>query len=263
MGCCPFLQNTQRSRHDDLSRLTYVSPAKVDLNRNRRKPELHTKQKAQGKGNMIETQTPKSKRPAALRKAVGPRLFFWTQAVVALFSVKSRRLGQRGHRNCSRPNPDGIVVDAEAGHIYWTNMGNPIKNDGSIERVDLDGKNRATIIPEGSDIHPKAAPSREGEQQIVLVRSRGDARHALQSRWFKDRNPCGYQWSDPRPGPDATKWCVGITVDPKRGKVYWTQKGPTKGGSGSIFRANIEIPKGATPANRSDIESSSPICRNR
>jgi hypothetical protein len=21
--------------------------------------------------------------------------------------------------------PDGIVVDAEAGHIYWTNMGHP------------------------------------------------------------------------------------------------------------------------------------------
>src|SRR5258708_18063520 len=42
MGCCPFLQNTQRSRHDDLSRLTYVSSAKVDPNRNRLKPELHT-----------------------------------------------------------------------------------------------------------------------------------------------------------------------------------------------------------------------------
>ena len=30
--------------------------------------------------------------------------------------------------------PDGIVVDVEAGHIYWTNMGVPNKNDGSIER---------------------------------------------------------------------------------------------------------------------------------
>jgi hypothetical protein len=59
---------------------------------------------------------------------------------------------------------------------------------------------------------------------------------------------------DPRPGPDQTKWCVGITVDPKRGKIYWTQKGPTKGGSGRIFRANIEIPNGETPANRTDIE---------
>jgi len=59
---------------------------------------------------------------------------------------------------------------------------------------------------------------------------------------------------DPRPGPDATKWCVGITVDSERGKIYWTQKGPTKGGTGRIFRANTEIPRGETAANRSDIE---------
>jgi enoyl-CoA hydratase/carnithine racemase len=42
--------------------------------------------------------------------------------------------------------PDGIVVDAMAGHIYWTNMGIPSLNDGSIERADIDGKNRKTIL---------------------------------------------------------------------------------------------------------------------
>jgi hypothetical protein len=31
---------------------------------------------------------------------------------------------------------------------------------------------------------------------------------------------------DARPGRDAKKWCVGITVDPERGQIYWTQKGP-------------------------------------
>ena len=30
--------------------------------------------------------------------------------------------------------PDGIAVDVQAGHIYWTNMGIPNLNDGSIER---------------------------------------------------------------------------------------------------------------------------------
>jgi hypothetical protein len=34
--------------------------------------------------------------------------------------------------------PDGIVVDVEAGHIYWTNMGVPNRNDGSIERADIE-----------------------------------------------------------------------------------------------------------------------------
>ena len=59
---------------------------------------------------------------------------------------------------------------------------------------------------------------------------------------------------DSRPGSDATKWCVGITIDPKNQKFYWTQKGPTKGGTGSLRRANINTPKGQTAANRTDIE---------
>src|SRR6476661_8262469 len=51
--------------------------------------------------------------------------------------------------------PDGIIVDVEAGHIYWTNMGVPSRNDGSIERADLDGQNRVTIIGEGKTFTPK------------------------------------------------------------------------------------------------------------
>ncbi|MBV9519982.1 MAG: 3-hydroxyacyl-CoA dehydrogenase, partial [Hyphomicrobiales bacterium] len=53
---------------------------------------------------------------------------------------------------------------------------------------------------------------------------------------------------------DQTRWCVGITIDSKLGKIYWTQKGATKGGLGRICRANVQIPKGESPANRSDIE---------
>src|ERR1700674_4356010 len=51
--------------------------------------------------------------------------------------------------------PDGIVVDVEAGHIYWTNMGVPNLNDGSIERADIDGRNRRMIVPQGGTFTPK------------------------------------------------------------------------------------------------------------
>ncbi|MGY8669274.1 3-hydroxyacyl-CoA dehydrogenase, partial [Bradyrhizobium sp. UFLA05-109] len=53
---------------------------------------------------------------------------------------------------------------------------------------------------------------------------------------------------------DQTRWCVGLTIDPKHRKIYWTQKGPDNAGRGRIFRANLEIPAGQTAANRSDIE---------
>jgi DNA-binding beta-propeller fold protein YncE len=61
--------------------------------------------------------------------------------------------------------PDGIVVDAKAGHIYWTNMGSsPGVNDGSIERVDIEGKNRKVIVPRGITFTPK---------QIILDKKGG------------------------------------------------------------------------------------------
>jgi hypothetical protein len=53
---------------------------------------------------------------------------------------------------------------------------------------------------------------------------------------------------------DQTRWCVGITIDPKLGKIYWTQKGPDNADLGRIFRANVEIPSSESPANRSDVE---------
>jgi hypothetical protein len=59
---------------------------------------------------------------------------------------------------------------------------------------------------------------------------------------------------DARPGKDAKKWCVGIALDVIGGKIYWTQKGPDNAGLGRIFRGNLEVPKGQTSANRTDIE---------
>ena len=43
---------------------------------------------------------------------------------------------------------------------------------------------------------------------------------------------------------DQTKCCVGIAIDPKLGKIYWTQKGPDNARLGRIFRADIDIPDG-------------------
>jgi len=57
-----------------------------------------------------------------------------------------------------------------------------------------------------------------------------------------------------RPGKDQTNGAIGITVDPDRGKIYWTQKGTDKGGVGRIFRREYRNSERETPANRSDIE---------
>ena len=121
--------------------------------------------------------------------------------------------------------PDGIVVDAEAGHIYWTNMGIPSLNDGSIERADIDGKNRKTIVAQGDTHTPK---------QIILDKKGGKLywcdregmrvmRCNLDGSRLETLIEAGHGEADSR---DQTRWCVGLTIDPKLGHIYWTQKGP-------------------------------------
>src|SRR4051794_5780758 len=142
--------------------------------------------------------------------------------------------------------PDGIVVDAQAGHLYWTNMGNPVLNDGSIERADLDGSNVTHVVQPGGTFTPK---------QLQLDRKN-------KKLYWSDREGMRVMRSNPdgsnietlldtsegeaRPGKDIRKWCVGIALDIPAGTLYWTQKGPDNAGQGRIFRANIEIPQGQT-----------------
>jgi hypothetical protein len=149
--------------------------------------------------------------------------------------------------------PDGIVVDAEAGHIYWTNMGVPNLDDGSIERADLDGRNRRTIVPQGVTHSPKQIHLATDEGKLYWCDREGMRvmRANLDGSQVETLVETGRGETDRR---DATRWCVGITIDPKLGKIYWTQKGSDNAGLGRIFRANIDIPKGETPSNRSDIE---------
>jgi hypothetical protein len=152
-------------------------------------------------------------------------------------------------------HPDGIAVDAQAGHIYWTNMGvSPGLNDGSIERADLDGSNRRMIVPPGGTFTPKQLHLEKASGKLYWCDREGMRVMRANLDGSQVETLVDTSNGEARPGRDETKCCVGITVDPKLGKIYWTQKGPTKGGTGSLRRANIDIPKGETPANRSDIE---------
>src|ERR1700756_4014228 len=149
--------------------------------------------------------------------------------------------------------PDGVAVDVAAGHIYWTNMGVPHLNDGSIEQADLDGGNRRTIVPEGATFTPKQLHREKDEGKLYGGDREGMRvmRANLDGSQVETLVETGRGDRDRR---DQTRWCVGITIDPKLGKIYWTQKGPTKGGLGRLCRANIAIANGESPANRSDIE---------
>ena len=150
--------------------------------------------------------------------------------------------------------PDGIAVDVAAGHIYWTNMGNPAANDGTIERADLDGQNRTTIVPQGGTFTPKQLQLETKSGKLYWCDREGMRLMRANLDGSNIETLVDTSQGDPRPGPDATKWCVGVAIDVDGDKVYWTQKGPDNAGKGRLFRAGIEIPTGQTASRRADIE---------
>ncbi|WP_347337344.1 3-hydroxyacyl-CoA dehydrogenase [Bradyrhizobium tropiciagri] len=149
--------------------------------------------------------------------------------------------------------PDGIGVDSEAGHIYWSNMGIPPLNDGSIERADLDGANQKVIVLQGVTHTPKQIHVDKVNGKLYWCDREGMRvmRANLDGSQVETLVETGRGDKDAR---DQTRWCIGIAIDPKFKKIYWTQKGPENGEQGRISRANIDIPTGETPTNRSDIE---------
>jgi DNA-binding beta-propeller fold protein YncE len=182
------------------------------------------------------------------------RLFFLDLGAGRVLSANPDGSDLKTILNEGRRLPDGLVVDVAAGHIYWTNMGNPKKNDGSILRSDLDGKNMITIVPPGGTFTAKQLQIEKKKGKLYWSDREGMRVMRSNLDGSEIETLVDTSDGDPRPGPDARKWCVGIAVDVEDGKIYWTQKGDDNAGQGRIFRANIEIPPGQSPANRSDIE---------
>ncbi|KAM0141464.1 hypothetical protein ACHAP3_002328 [Botrytis cinerea] len=151
--------------------------------------------------------------------------------------------------------PDGLDISLKTGRIYWTCMGIPASNDGTVQSCKLDGSDIKTVIPSGAVHTPK---------QLIID-------HVASKLYFCDREGlrvmrCNFDgsehetiiqtgdWENPEDAKDQLKWCVGISINNKEGKFYWTQKGSSKGGKGRIFRANIQMPAGQTASTRKDIE---------
>jgi hypothetical protein len=160
--------------------------------------------------------------------------------------------------------PDGITVDQRRGHVYWTNMGAPdpgsaipgdaaYTRNGSLERADLDGGDRVTIVPRGAFTTGKQLTAdfdqgvlywcdREGMQVLCCFLDGSELRPLVV----------------PAVGDEAAhierNHCVGIAVDADRRLLYWTQKGAPNAGEGRIFRAPLDLPPGTSASHRTDIE---------
>ena len=192
-----------------------------------------------------------SARPDA--KSTSGRLFFLDLSGGRVISVNPDGTEAKTIVNEGRQLPDGVVVDVPAGHVYWTNMGNPSATDGSIKRADLDGGNITTIVPEGGTFTPKQLQLDKKNGKLYWSDREGMRvmRSNLDGSKIETLIQAGHGEADRR---DGRNWCIGIALDVEGGKLYWSQKGNDNAGEGRIFRANLEIPEGQGPANREDIE---------
>jgi DNA-binding beta-propeller fold protein YncE len=145
------------------------------------------------------------------------------------------------------PTPSGITFDAKQRQVFWTNADRS-RNDGFIERVDIDGSNRVEVVPCGNKSTPKQIVA-DGEQGY-LYWADCESMRVLRSRLDGTQITVLIQFGE------ADEYCVGIAVDCGNGHIYWTQKSsPPNSIGGRIFRTSLDLPAGVTPENRSDIEA--------
>ncbi|HET7189117.1 MAG TPA: hypothetical protein VFI52_13270 [Gemmatimonadaceae bacterium] len=121
--------------------------------------------------------------------------------------------------------PKQLKLDAAHGKLYWSD-----REGMRIMRANVDGSQVETLIETG--VRPGSDRGQTGVRpQVPQGTADGGVERANQANW-----------------------CVGIALDVRRGNVYWTQKGGNPANTGSIRRANLEIPSGMDPAHRSDVE---------
>jgi DNA-binding beta-propeller fold protein YncE len=186
--------------------------------------------------------------------AAGPRIFFLDlSASGRTMSANPDGSDLKVVIDKGQNHPDGLVVDPVHGHLYWTNMGNPVANDGSISRSNLDGSNASVIVPPGGTFTPKQLQLESRSRKLYWCDREGMRvmRCNLDGSMIETLVQTGKGEADRK---DEKRWCVGIAVDPEGGHIYWTQKGADKAGEGRILRAGIDLPAGEAPSARTDIE---------
>ncbi|KAF5001119.1 hypothetical protein FGRMN_1230 [Fusarium graminum] len=133
--------------------------------------------------------------------------------------------------------PDGVVYSRSQKKLFVTNMGIPSQNDGSVISMNLNGSEYQAIIAPGHIHTPKQLAIDEVNNKLYYADREG--MRIMRSNIDGTGLEILHQSGIGLEVQDQRNWCVGIAVSPQLATVYWTQKGPSKGGQGRIFCARI------------------------
>jgi len=183
----------------------------------------------------------------------GARRIFYLDVQGSVLAFDEDKPTPRTLVSSAGKGPDGIVVDVAGGHLFWTTMGVPADNDGSLRRSELDGSKVTTIVATGMTYTPKQLKLDLAGQKLywsdregMRIQRAGIDGSGLETLVIVATGDTARK--------DAGNWCVGLALDLLHGFVYWTQKGPDNGKVGSIRRAHLQMPNGETAATRTDVE---------
>jgi len=179
----------------------------------------------QGAKKIMVVTTSKSKPSKIAARATTARLFFLSASSGQVFSANPDGSDLKVIVNEGRRLPDGIVVDTAAGHLYWTNMGNPSANDGSIERANLDGSNVTHVVPPGATFTPKQLQLDEKNRKLYWCDREGMRVMRANVDGSNIETLIDTSEGDVRPGKEIRKWCVGIVLDVEAGKLLLDPEG--------------------------------------
>ena len=150
------------------------------------------------------------------------------------------------------------LINGTTLYLYWTDMG-PNRNgedflspDGAIYRSKIDGSEKELLIGNGQIYTPKQLQLDEETQYLYWCDREGASVYRAKVDGSQLEKLVERDDSSVYP-KNINNQCVGIAIDKNCDHIYWTQKGPKKGGKGRIFRAGLNIPVGENALNRSDI----------
>lgn len=151
--------------------------------------------------------------------------------------------------------PDCLAIDIENRHIYYTNAGWASINNGFISRVDIDGQNTITIIPQGITRTPKQLALDLTVTPRKLYWCDREGMRIFRSNLDGTQIEILFQAGDGEEDRvNRRNWCVGLALDTKRRVMYWTQSGPERGYQGRLLRARLDLIPGENAFNRMDVQ---------
>lgn len=135
-------------------------------------------------------------------------------------------------------------------------MGDIGHNNGTVLRSNLDGSDVKFVLEPGICHTPKQLCLDREAGKIYISDREGLRIHATNFDGSAHEVLVATgDWEVESSIKNPDLWCVGVVISKKLGKIFWTQKGPSKGSKGRILSANLQMPAGEDAATRTDIET--------